>query len=142
MQVKATASAPVSSVSVAVDPAEFDTTGPVAVYVAPIMPLSLDDLVMALLLSAATTEDVAAMDDEQVRHEVAFTLAVEGLSAVHDAVTHDRASRCAGAVERRHVELCRSRIAAAFGLAAAPATRRSRIRDAVARQRRIVVRAA
>lgn len=121
MQVKATAAAPVS---VVVDPADFESTGSVVVQVAPVMPLSLDDLVMALLLSAATTEAVATMDDETIRREVAFTLSVGGLAAVHEAVEHDRRPglrRTEG--ERRHVRLCRSRVASAFGVSVAPATR-------------------
>jgi hypothetical protein len=133
MQVKATAP---TSVSVLVDPAEFESTGPVVVHVAPVLSLSLDDLVMALMLGAATTEAVAAMDDDAIRAEVAFTLAVSGMGAVHEAVQHDRQPglrRSAG--ERAHVELCRSRVAAAFGVKVAPATRsRAASRSIGARQ--------
>jgi hypothetical protein len=146
MQVNRTASASAQPMSLPGQPGDFEVTGAVVVQVAPVVPLSRDDLVAALLLAQLTTEDLAALDDAGVRHEVGLTLATNGLNEIHETVYHERTVSYTAA-EARHVALCHKRVASAFGLAssvpAAPVKpRRSRIGDVVATSRRLIVRAA
>ena len=152
MQVKTTAHAPIPSLSIECNPDDWAgmLTGSVAVQVAPEIPLSRRELVTALLMNVSlTTEDLAGLTDAEVRREVGFTLAFSGLSGVQDAIGEHLDRAPVDAVERWHRELCEARVLAAFGLAdlapaapVAPVKRRSRIGDAVAYSRRIVVRAA
>jgi len=141
MQVKGTAPSTVRSVSVACSPLDFESTGDAVVQFAPVVTLSREDLIAALSLAQVDPARLAAMSVEQVRYEVAFVLATDGLSAVHQAVYSEANARFVDAGTVAYRALCAERINAAFGLAA-PVVRRSRIGDVVARQRRIVVRAA
>ncbi|WP_317789044.1 hypothetical protein [Actinoplanes sichuanensis] len=95
-------------------------TGPAVVSLAPVVTLSREDLVAALLLAEIDAEQVASMTIEQVRHEVAYALAAYGMTAVHETVFHERNGRFADADVIAYKALCASRIEAAFGLA--PAT--------------------
>jgi hypothetical protein len=105
---------------------DFDATGPIVARIAPVMELSLEDLVAALLLAEVSTEALAVMDAAGVRQEITYALAAGGINDVHDTVEHERArgTRHMDASERRHVALCQAKVAEAFGL---PIAARSRV---------------
>lgn len=105
---------------------DFDATGPIVARMAPVLNLSRDDLVAALLLSEVGTEDLAVMDAAGVRQHITFALAFYGLNGVHGAVEHERDGRTRhmDADERRHVALCHAKVAEVFGL---PAPARPRV---------------
>ena len=123
MQVKATATAPVSSLLIECQNGDFDSTGPVAVYVAPVIALSREDLIAALLLAEVAPEVLADMDDAEVRHQVGFVLAADGLAAVHNTVYHERGTRHDDEIEAQYVALCTAKVTSAFSLTTPPATR-------------------
>ena len=122
MQVKATATGPVPAVLVPCQPGDFEVTGPAVVHFAPVVTLSRDDLVAALLLAEVDPAELAAMTVEQVRHEVAFALAAYGLNAVHQTIYQEANARFVDDVAAAYTALCWQRIAEAFATPA-PATR-------------------
>jgi hypothetical protein len=121
MQLKPTAVASVPTQSIQCGTGDFDLTGPTVAWVAPVLPLSLDDLVTALMLGYCTTAEVAEMTDDEIRREVGFTLGVNGIMTVHNAVDRDRDPRLAdfSEVALQHRRVCEARVIAAFGLARA-----------------------
>jgi hypothetical protein len=125
MQVKATAPAMVPSLSIESRPGDVEVIAPVVVRVAPVMALSREELVAALLLAEVTTDDLAAMNDVDVRHEVGYALTAFGQSAVQDTVYAERnvPARNRDADLIRHIELCEVKVASAFGLAPAVRSR-------------------
>ncbi|WP_432901278.1 hypothetical protein ACQP1S_30105 [Micromonospora matsumotoense] len=136
MQVKANPSAAtvdspaVPVVSIPCRSGDFESTGVTVVQVAVALPLSLDDLVMALMLTECSMAEVAEMSLAEIRGEVAYVLGAYGLAALHDAVAHDRNPRTAhlGEAERAHRRMCETRVVAAFGLPMpVPAPRRARV---------------
>ncbi|MFY1685974.1 hypothetical protein ACN265_31110 [Micromonospora sp. WMMD730] len=148
MQVKANPSAATVNgpaapvVSIPCRPGDFESTGVAVVQVAAVLPLSLDDLVMALMLTECSMAEVAEMSLAEIRDEVAYVLSAYGLAALHDAVVHDRDPRTAhlGKTERAHRRMCEARVIAAFGLSAPAARTRAASRSTGAR--RTLVRAA
>jgi hypothetical protein len=97
------------------EPDDFEVTGPVVVHLAPVVPLSLDDLVAALASAGLTADEVAALGDAGIRYQIAFVLAADGARVVHHA-----ALSAAGAdprpAEQTFTRLCRARVITAFGL--------------------------
>lgn len=146
MQVNATASERVPAVRVSLRPGDFESFGPAVVELSPVLGLTTEELSTALLMADLSTEALRAMGDAEVRQWTVFVLIADGLSAVQDTVRHERTVGRRDVDVQRHIALCRVRVISAFGLVVAdesvPVVKRSRIGDAIARQRRIVVRAA
>lgn len=136
MQVKGTAPTSVPSLSVACNPADFELTGEAVVNFAPVVTLSREDLVAALLLAEVDASQLASMTVGQVRHEVAYALAAFGMTAVHETVFHERNGRFVDADVVAYKALCVARIEAAFGLA--PATRPRAASRSVGARRELV----
>jgi hypothetical protein len=97
------------------EPDDFEVTGPAVVHLAPVVPLSLDDLVAALASAGLTTDEVATLGDAGIRYQIAFVLAADGAPVVHHAALIASGTRPPTG-EQLFRQLCRARVITAFGL--------------------------
>ncbi len=79
--------------------------------------VSLDEMVAALYLELADPRDFDMLTAAEVHRLVAFSIAFEGMAAIHVVVKRIRAGRL-DPVERVHAARCDSHVREAFGLPA------------------------